>query len=264
MKKALFLLPVLLLLVGWYLLREEGPGFSFLGYSLVSRENLELELSYSTQKGIQAVLFGPAGEKVDNALLLENASKASLLFSPRGISPKGGTYRLLFEYRGKKVAENLLHFSGPSVGVGEASLGWRKESWPLENLLGELRKMYPGEDPRRKLEELIESLLENYPWADRGRVLENGCFNFYELSSVEVELFNKGDLPAYVMAVMWKLENTHVGGREVAEWLLPGRKEWRWESSFFYSLPGTRILTLTVLEDWDRVLVENTRFLSVP
>ncbi|MEM2672304.1 MAG: hypothetical protein QXF20_01770, partial [Candidatus Hadarchaeales archaeon] len=82
--------------------------------------------------------------------------------------------------------------------------------------------------------------------------------------SVKVELSNRGDLPAYVLAVTWKLENTSVGGKHVAEWLLPGRKEWEWETSPFYSLPGTRNLTLTVLEAWDRVLLERMCPLSVP
>lgn len=264
MKRVLLLLPLVFFLLGvWYLLRGEGPKFDFLGYSLVPRENLELELSYSTQKGVQVTLFGPGGEKIDNALLLENASKVSLLFSPRGISPPGGTYRLLFEYRGRKIAENLLSFSGPSVEVGRVSFQWRGESWPWENLLREVQKMYPGEDPEQKLEEFIEGLLENYPWADREKMLENHCFNFYELKSVKVELSNTGDLPAYVLAVTWALENVHIGGKYVAEWFFPGRKEWEWESSF-YSLPGTRILTLTVLEDWKKVLVEDTRFLPIP
>ncbi|MEM2459658.1 MAG: hypothetical protein QXL58_03535 [Candidatus Hadarchaeales archaeon] len=264
MRKVLLFLLVFFLLGSWYFLREEGPKFKFLGYSLVPGENLELELSYSTQKGVQVILFSPEGRKIDNAFLLENASKASLLFSPKGVSPQGGTYRLLFEYRGKKIAENLLPFSGPSLEIGKVSFEWRGESWPLENLLKEVQRMYPGEDPERKLEEFIESLLENYPWADKGKMLENNCFNFYELRSVKVELSNRGDLPAYVLAVTWKLENTSVGGKHVAEWLLPGRKEWEWETSPFYSLPGTRNLTLTVLEAWDRVLLERMCPLSVP
>lgn len=263
MRRAALLL-LLLLVVGWWLLRGEGPGFRLLGYSLVPGDNLELELSYSTRGEVLATLFGPGGEKLDNALLPENASTASLLLSPRGSSPRGGNYRLLFEYRGRKVAENLLSFSGPAVEVGEVSFGWRPESWPWENLLAEVRRQYPGEDPERKLEELIDELLENYPWADREKVLENHCFNFYELRSVEVELRNSGDLPAYVLAVMWDLDNTHVGGRQVAEWLMPGGKGWGWETSSFYSLPGTRTLTLTVLEGWGKVLVEEARPLSIP
>ncbi|MEM2978034.1 MAG: hypothetical protein QXM46_01945 [Candidatus Hadarchaeales archaeon] len=260
------LLPLLLLpllLGGWWFLREEGPGFRFLGHSLVAGENLELELFYSTHRCVQVTLFGPEGEKLDQLSLPENASSASLLLSPKGSSPRGGTYRLVFEYRGRKVVENLLSFSGPRVEVGEVSFGWRGESWPWENLLREVQRLYPGEDPERKLEEFIEGLLENYPWADREKMLENHCFNFYELRSVRVELLNSGDLPAYVLAVKWRLENTEVGGRYVAEWLLPGKREWEWESSF-YSLPGKRSLTVTVLEGWDRVLAENTRLLPVP
>ncbi len=266
MRKAVLLplLLVLLLLGGWRFFREEGPGFRFLGCSLAPGENLELELSYSTRKGVQVTLFAPGGENLDSAFLPENASTASLLFSPKGSSPAGGTYRLLFQHGGRKVAENLLIFSGPRVEVGEAVFGWRRESWPWENLLREMRRLYPGEDPERKLEESIEGLLENYPWADREKVLENHCFNFYELRYVRVRLLNAGDLPAYVLAVSWKLENILVGGQQVGEWVVPGEKEWEWETSSFYSLPGTRILTVAVLEDWGRLLVEDTRPLSVP
>lgn len=244
-------------------MREEGPGFRFLGHSLVAGENLELELFYSTHRCVQVTLFGPEGEKLDQLSLPENASSASLLLSPKGSSPRGGTYRLLFEYRGRKVVENLLSFSGPRVEVGAVFFGWEGESWPWENLLREMERLYPGEDPEQKLEEHIDGLLENYPWADREKMLENHCFNFYELKSVRVKLLNSGDLPAYVQAVTWELENTRAGGQLVAEWLVPGEKEWEWGSSF-YSLPGTRTLTVTVLEGWDRVLVENMRPLSVP
>ena len=255
---------VLALLLGaWVALRGRGPDFRLLGYTLLTGENLELELSYHTREGVEARLLDPGGRELDNTLLCREASSAHLLFSPRRVSPAGGTYRLLFLYRGRKVAENLLPFSGPLVEVGEVKLEWERRSLPWENLLSWAREQYPGRDPEEVVKEGVENLLREYPWADRERMLENRSLNYFVLQHVKVELLNVGDLPCYVWAVELLLDNTSLTGREVDNWLEPGRWEWEWEREFL-SLPGLRTLRVRVLEDWGRVLVEDSRPLSIP
>jgi len=260
------LLPVViffLLLGAWWVLRERGPGFRLLGCTLVTGENLGLELSYSTHGEVEVHLLGPGGGELDNALLRRGVPSAYLLFSPKGVSPEGGTYRLLFLYRGRRIAENRLTFSGPRVEVGEVQLEWKGESLPWENLLSWAREQYPGRDPEGVVNEAVENLLRDYPWADRERMLENRSLNYFVLQRVRVELLNKGDLPCYVRAVELLLDNTPLTGREVDNWLEPGRGEWGWEREFL-SLPGRRTLRVRVLEDWGRVLVEDSRLLSIP
>jgi hypothetical protein len=253
----------LLLLCTWWVLRERGPGFRLLGCGLLTGENLRLELFYSTRGEVEVHLLGPGGGELDNALLRKGASPVSLLFSPKGVSPQGGTYRLLFLQRGRRIAENRLTFSGPGVEVGEVRLEWRGESLPWDNLLSWAREQYPGRDPEEVVNEAVENLLREYPWADRERLLENRSLNYFVLRRVGVELLNKGDLPCYVRAVELLLDNTPLTGREVDNWLEPGRGEWGWEREFL-SLPGRRTLRIRVLEDWGRVLVEDSRSLSIP
>jgi|GEM_PF-1755367 len=254
---------VFLLLGACWVLRERGPGFRLLGYNLLTGENLRLELFYSTRGEVEVHLLDPGGRELDNVVLRKEVSSAYLFFSPRGLSPEGGTYRLLFLYRGRRIAENKLTFSGPRVRVEEVRLEWKGESLPWENLLSWAREQYPGRDPEEVVNEVVENLLREYPWADREKMLENHSLNYFVLRRVGVELLNVGDLPCYVRAVELLLDETSLTGREVDNWLEPGRGEWGWEREFL-SLPGLRTLRVRVLEDWGRVLVENSRPLSIP
>lgn len=153
------------------------PSFELKSWSLATNDEVSIELVYSADKPVEAVLVDPTGTEVSRTQLSAEATRNLIPMAKYGSSPIPGTYRMVVNYLGKRVAEKLFTFTGPKVSIGNVSLRWRYDEafrWYVpENISvelindGDLPAYLSGIDAEVDGKYISEGFL--MPWIKPGR-----------------------------------------------------------------------------------------------